>query len=424
MMITRWAAAAAVSLASASGAIAATYVLEPDAVWTAGQPSPQKGWSVTVDGAKIVRVGPRIATPAGAEVVSLPGTTLIPGLIELHSHLLLHPYNETTWDDQVLKESPYYRTLRGGRDAARTLQSGFTTLRDLGSEGAADADVSLKKAIEDGVVEGPRLLVATWAIVATGTYGPRKGLRTDMELPQGAEEVSGEAEMASAVRRQSAAGADWIKLYADYRTGPDGSTRPTFTQRELDVAVEIAHASGRPVAIHAAGDEGIRRAVLAGADTVEHGYGASEATFRLMKEKGTTYVPTLTAPASTSQYFQGYVPGKSAPTPSMIAAEKAFRTALRLGVNIGVGSDVGVFAHGESWRELDWMARYGMTPVQVLTAATAGNAKVLRRDGDLGRLQDGYLADIVAVEGDPTQDLTAIKNVNFVMKGGKIHRRP
>lgn len=423
-MIIRWAAVAAVSLAWTSGAMAATYVLEPDAVWTAGQAAPQKGWSVTVDGAKIVRVGPRTATPTGAEVVSLPGATLIPGLIELHSHLLLHPYNETTWDDQVLKESPYYRTLRGGRDAARTLQSGFTTLRDLGSEGAADADVSLKKAIEDGVVEGPRLLVATWAIVATGTYGPRKGFRTDMELPQGAEEVSGEAEMASAVRRQSAAGADWIKLYADYRTGPDGSTRPTFTQRELDVAVEIAHASGRPVAIHAAGDEGIRRAVLAGADTIEHGYGASEATFRLMKDKGTIYVPTLTAPASTSKYFQGYVSGKSAPTPSMIAAEKAFRTALRVGVNIGVGSDVGVFAHGESWRELDWMARYGMTPVQVLTAATAGNAKVLRRDGDLGRLQEGYLADIVAVEGDPTQDLTAIKDVRFVMKGGKIHRRP
>lgn len=424
MKIALWTAAAVISLAWTAQGAAATYVLEPAAVWTAGQATPSKGWSVTVDGTKIVRVGPRAAPPAGAEVIALPGTTLIPGLIELHSHLLLHPYNETTWDDQVLKESPYYRTLRGGRDAARTLQSGFTTLRDLGSEGAADADVALKKAIEDGVIEGPRLLVATWAIVATGTYGPRKGFRTDMELPQGAEEVSGEAEMASAVRRQSAAGADWIKLYSDYRTGPDSSTRPTFTQKELDVAVEIAHASGRPVAIHAAGDEGIRRAVLAGADTIEHGYGASEATFRLMKEKGATYVPTLTAPASTSQYFQGYVPGKSPPTPSMQAAEKAFRTALRLGVNIGVGSDVGVFAHGESWKELDWMVRYGMAPVQALTAATAGNAKVLRRDAELGRLQEGFIADIIAVDGDPTQDVAATKAVRFVMKGGAIYRRP
>ncbi|MEO8810373.1 MAG: amidohydrolase family protein, partial [Rhodanobacter sp.] len=360
MLTTRWRATAVfvLLLLSAFTASAAMprgdWLLLPDRVWTGDGDNSHTGWAVLVHDGLIAAVGPAgsIKAPADVQRIELPGSTLTPGLIDLHSHLFLHPYNQTLWNDQVLTEAQDYRTLEAAAHAKSTLLAGFTTLRDLGTEGAGYADVSVKRAIDDGLIPGPRLFVATRAIVATASYGPGpRGFRPDLDLPGGAQEVSGVDAAMAAVREQAARGADWIKIYGDYRVGPDGTTMPTFTRTELKALVDTAHQIGRPVAVHAASDAGVRMAVEAGVDSVEHGYGASEATFKLMKERGTAYEPTLTAVEATAEYFQHYVPGKSEPTARMREAEHAFRSALKLGVTIGNGSDVGVFRHGDNWRE-------------------------------------------------------------------------
>jgi imidazolonepropionase-like amidohydrolase len=418
-----WILVAAVPLAlSAQGParpVETTFVLRPDRVFDGR--ALHTGWAVRVAGTRIQAVGlaSSMATQAD-ETIDLPGATLLPGLIDAHSHVLLHPYNETPWNDQVSRESLGVRTARAINHLRATLESGFTTLRDLGTEGAGYADRELKQAIDEGIISGPRMLVATRAIVATSSYGP-KGFALDWRPPQGAEEADGDT-LVRVVRDQIGHGADWIKVYADYRWGPTGQAMPTFSIDELRTIVETARSSGCPTAAHASTAEGMRRAVEAGVDTIEHGDGGTPEVFALMARRKVALCPTLAAGEAIAQYG-GWRKGIDAEPASIARKHASFTAAMTAGVRILNGSDVGVFPHGTNARELRLMVDYGMAPLDALKSATFVAAQVLGLEGTVGEIAPGRAADLVAVQGDPIRDISALERVRLVMKDGKIVRR-
>ncbi len=393
-------------------------VLKADQVFDGEQL--KQNWIVVVEDERIKAAGlaKDIVIPSDAKVIELEGT-LMPGMIEGHSHILLHPYNETGWNDQVLVEALTERVVRATVHAKNTLMAGFTTIRDLGSEGAEYADVGIKKSIEKGIIPGPRMFVAGKAIVATGSYGP-KGFAPHVKIPLGAEVADGHDNLIKVVRDQIGKGADVIKVYADYRWGSYGQAMPTFTQEELELMVKIANSSGRPVVAHAATAEGMKRATLAGVQTIEHGDGGTKEVFELMAAKGVALCPTIAAGDAISQY-RGWNKGVD-PEPARIQNKrKSMKMALAAGVPIVAGGDVGVFTHGENVSELELMVEYGMSELAVLKTVTAGNANLLDLK-DVGIIKKGGIADLIVVEGNPTKDITVLRNVKFVMKEGKIYK--
>ena len=395
------------------------YLLKPDRVFDGTQM--QEGWQVLVKNRTIAAAGNNITAPKNCTIINLKGCTLLPGLIEGHSHLFLHPYNETAWTDQVLKESRAERTARAVNHAKATLLAGFTTARDLGTEGAQYDDVGLKHAIEKGVVPGPHLLVATRAIVATGSYGP-KSESPDIELPQGAAEAGNADELIKEIRTQIGKGADVIKLYADYRWGRDGKPMPTFTVPDLALAVEQAKSAGRTLAVHSSTEEGMKRSIAAGVTTIEHGDEGTPEVFKLMKEKGVALCPTLAAGDAIEQY-RGWKKGVGEEPEHIKDKRKSFKAALEAGVTICMGGDVGVFTHGDNAREMEMMVDYGMTAIDVLRSATSVNARVFGIEDKAGNIKAGLPADILVVYDDPSKNISAVRKVKLVMKDGIIYKQ-
>jgi len=421
MLVLGMTAAAAPQRPPASPTAPAVIVLKPARVFD-GE-AMHEGWAVRVKGERIDAVGAAAGVADGsARVIDLPGTTLTPGLVEGHSHILLHAYNETTWNDQVAHEGLALRVARATNHLRATLLAGFTTVRDLGTEGAQYADVELKQAVNQNIIPGPRVLASTRAIVATGSYAP-KGFALEWRVPQGAEEADGVDSLTRVVRDQIGHGADWIKLYGDYRWGPQAGSHPTFSPDEMKLAVETAKSAEVPVAVHTSTAEGMRRATLAGAATIEHGDGGTPEVFRLMAEHKVALCPTLAAGDATAQYA-GWKKGEEPEPPGITRKRASFKAALEAGVTILSGSDVGVFTHGDNARELELMVNYGMSAGDAMKSATSTAARVLRMESQIGMVKQGLFADLVAFDGDPTKDVSALRRVKLVMKNGVVYKQP
>ena len=401
-----------ISLAQDVFYLTADRIFDGEKMWT--------GKAVLVKGNKIMAIVEKSSPiPSGAKVLDFKNATLLPGLIEGHAHLFLYPYNITDWDTQVLKETDALRTIRASVHAKNTLMAGFTSVRDLGTEGAGYADVSLKKAILDKIIEGPRMMVAGRAIVSTGSYGP-KGYDNDQKIMLGAEPADGN-ELVRVVRDQIWQGADFIKIYADYRWGLMGEDRPTFTLDELKLINEVTTSSGRVMVCHAKSKEAIRRSVLAGAVTIEHGDFLDEEIGKLMKEHQVIFMPTIAAVDKITQY-RGWKKGIDPDPENVVRKKLSFKAALASGVTIGMGGDVGVFPHGDNVMEMELMAEYGMPNLDILKAATSVNARAMNWQDKLGHIKEGFLADLVVVKGNPLENISQIREVKFVMKDGVIYK--
>jgi imidazolonepropionase-like amidohydrolase len=384
----------------------------------------QSGQSILIENGRIRQVGANIAAPAGARVIDLSNAMVLPGLIDTHTHILLQgDITEQEYDDQLLKESIPYRTIRATVAARTALMNGFTTLRDVETEGAMYADVDVKTAIERGVIPGPRLFVSTRAFAPTGMY-PLLGFSWELKLPEGVQIVDGPDNIRRAVREQVKYGADWIKYYSDRRYYmKDGALHSwvNFTDEEAKAMVDEAHRLGRKVAAHCMGKEGIEAALRAGVDSVEHGPGLDDATIETMARRGVYWCPTI--------YVLEYVAkGRAAAgAPIWLDIQRveanAFPKALKKGVKIIFGTDAGGFAWTENEaKEFGWMVKYGMQPVEAIRAATVTAAELLDQQDNLGAIEPGKFADLVAVSGDPLKDVTELERVKFVMKGGQVFR--
>ncbi len=390
--------------------------------------APVENAVILIEGNKITAVGQNLPIPGNAVVIDLSGSTVLPGLIDAHTHVLLQgDITEEDYADQILKESIPYRTLRASVSCKTALMHGFTTIRDLESEGAMFADVDLKKAVNDGIIDGPRMFVATRSINTTGHYPLRNSAYAwELTVPKGVQEITGADEARRAVREQISYGADWIKVYADraYYRLPDGSFRglPNFSQEEISAIGDEVRLEHKKFAAHAVTRDGIISSVNAGASSIEHGFGMDDECIALLAAKGVYWCPTI--------YVNVWVAEGRAVAGNPInkafndVLPSVFAKALKAGVKIVFGTDVGGFAWTENEaKEFSYMVKFGMTPMQAIKSATTVSAGMLEMPGKLGEISPGAFADIVAVNGDPLKDIAALERISFVMKDGKVYKQ-